>query len=41
MGGWQQIVLDVVAFFGISKCGCALLNFSNFEIAKSILTQIR
>jgi hypothetical protein len=41
MGGWQQIVLDVVAFSGISKCGCVQLNFSIHEIETSFLTQLR
>jgi hypothetical protein len=40
MGGWQQMVLDVVAIFGISKCGCVQLYFSNHIIATSNLSQL-
>jgi hypothetical protein len=41
MDGLQQIVLDVVAIFGISKCGCVQLNFSIHKIAMSNLTQLQ
>jgi hypothetical protein len=39
MGGWQWIVLDVVAIFGISKSGRIWLINSNHGIALSILTR--
>ena len=40
MGGWQWIVLDVVAIFGTSKSGWIWLIYSNHDIAPSILTQL-
>ena len=39
MGGWQRIVLDVVAIFGTSKSGWIFLINSNHGIALSILTR--
>jgi hypothetical protein len=39
--GWQRIVLDDVAIFGISKCGCIWLIYCIHGIAKSILTRLR